>query len=167
VPRLARVTIAFALALVPLARCDAQPVASPDDGVFVALLNESRSQAGLAPLDYDRTLSVRARAHAVRMLERGEIFHSSGVDLQTTAANAWAIGENVGVGSSPAVLHDAFMRSRGHRENILGDFNAVGVGTERDIDGTLYVTVLFLRRSPSPVRSSLATGLAAAPIVRR
>lgn len=166
-PKLARAAILLGLALTPFARCDAQPVVGPDDWVLVRLLNESRAQAGLAPLDYDRTLSVRARTHTVRMLERGDIFHSSGVELRMTAANARAVAENVGVGTSPAFLHDAFMRSRGHRENILGDYDAVGVGAERDIDGTLYVTVLFLRRSAPPVRSSLATGVAAAPLVRR
>ncbi len=43
-------------------------------------------------------------------------------------------------------LHRGFMASAGHRRNILGDFDRVGVGVT-DADGRLWVTVDFVRTS--------------------
>lgn len=165
--KLAHLVVLLVLVLASAVPCTAQPLAAPDEWAFIRLINESRAQEGLAPLEHDRTLSVRARTHTVRMIERGDIFHSTGVELRRAAANAGAVAENVGVGTSASYLHGAFMRSRGHRENILGDYDSVGVGTERDIDGALYVTVVFLRQGMPSARSSIAAGLAAVPVVSR
>ena len=33
-------------------------------------------------------------------------------------------------GQSPSSLHSAFMDSSGHKANILGDYNYVGIGTD-------------------------------------
>ena len=38
------------------------------------------------------------------------------------------IGENIGTGFAVQSLHDSFMASGGHRANILGNYNRVGIG---------------------------------------
>ena len=49
------------------------------------------------------------------------------------------------MGGDVAGLHQAFMASAGHRANILGDYNYVGVGTAFSADDYLYVTVIFMK----------------------
>jgi uncharacterized protein YkwD len=54
-------------------------------------------------------------------------------------------GENVGITTgSVSDLQQAFMQSPGHRANILNQgFRRVALGTYRDDDGYLWVTVFF------------------------
>jgi hypothetical protein len=55
------------------------------------------------------------------------------------------IGENVGYGTNSASLQNAFMNSTAHRNNILGDYNRVGIGAAYDSGGTLWVTLDFVK----------------------
>jgi hypothetical protein len=81
------------------------------------------------------------------MIAAGDIFHSSSAELSAAAGTGWSkVGENVGRGGSPGSLHTAFMNSSGHAANILGDYNYVGVGTGSAADGTLFVTVVFMKK---------------------
>src|SRR5205085_7816616 len=73
------------------------------------------------------------------------------------ALNASLLGENVGMGGDVPSLHDAFMNSEHHRENILdGGFNQVGIGVIVS-GGVVYVTEDFLHSKsagtarPTPV----------------
>jgi len=77
------------------------------------------------------------------MRERGTIFHNP--NLAAATSDWLGLGENVGVGASVGSLHEAFMRSPGHRDNILGDYNYVGVGVAEGSDNLLWVTVIFMR----------------------
>jgi uncharacterized protein YkwD len=84
------------------------------------------------------------------MIANGEIYHSSSGELSAAAGSGWSrVGENVGRGQSPSSLHRAFMDSSGHAANILGDYNYVGVGTDTSSDGSLYVTVVFMKKGES------------------
>ncbi len=120
-------------------------VASPA-GEFISRINASRSAAGLGPLESYWDLTDDARAHSNRMAEQGQIFHSSSLGSVTSV---WQnLGENVGVGLDSAGLHTAFMNSPGHRANILGDFNYVGVGVTVGEDNFMWVTVIFMKAAP-------------------
>ena len=84
------------------------------------------------------------------MARAGSLFHTLDVDIYLRAIDWHIWGENVGytpgdVGS----VHQAFMESPTHREHILDRaFRQVAIGSVR-VDGTLWVTVFFLRLSPS------------------
>jgi hypothetical protein len=55
------------------------------------------------------------------------------------------------------------MNSSGHKANILGDYNYVGVGTGSK-DGYLYVTVIFMKKgSTSPPATTTTTTAADSP----
>ena len=118
---------------------------SSDEHEFLRLLNQSRTSAGLPALVSDATLAATSRSWSSTMAAKGTIFHAS--DLGTVAANiepAWRkIGENVGVGYDVGGLHQAFMNSPGHRDNIMGGYNRVGIGVVH-VDGKTWVTVRFL-----------------------
>jgi hypothetical protein len=114
---------------------------------LVRLTNDDRAAAGLAALAHDPAASDVARAWATSMADRGELQHNPDVVAQVEAAVTpdWArIGENVGYGPRPGAIQDAFMASAGHRDNVLGRYNRVGVGAVRDEGGVLWVAVVFL-----------------------
>jgi hypothetical protein len=54
------------------------------------------------------------------------------------------------------------MNSSGHRANILGDYNYVGVGVASDGD-VLWVTVIFMRKGAAPEPTTTTTTTTAAP----
>jgi hypothetical protein len=119
---------------------------SGTEGEFLAKINATRESNGLTPLQVEGGLRSHARNHTQDMMDAGEIYHSSSGELGAAGGNGWdKIGENVGRGQSPSSLHQAFMDSPGHKKNILGDYNYVGIGTGSS-DGYLYVTVVFMKK---------------------
>ncbi|MFZ0626659.1 MAG: CAP domain-containing protein [Acidimicrobiia bacterium] len=141
---------------------------------FLAKINASRAAAGLAPLQVDGGLRAHARNHTADMVAAGGIFHSSESELKAAAGSGWdKIGENVGRGQSVESLHIAFMDSAGHKKNILGDYNYVGIGTDSS-NGYLYVTVVFMKKgsTPSPTTTTApdttpTTAAAKAPTITK
>jgi len=99
-----------------------------------------------------------AVSHSVEMAQQGSIWHGSFVSQgNLKGLNASSLGENVGMGGDVPSLHDAFMNSPHHRENILdAAFNQVGIGVIVS-GGTVYVTEDFLHSKsagtarPTPV----------------
>ena len=121
----------------------AVPAVAGSAGQFVSKINASRSAAGLPPVESYWDLSDDARRHSNRMAEKGELYHSGSLGSVTSG---WSgLGENVGVGLDVSGLHTAFMNSSGHRRNILGNFNYVGVGVTVDDAGFMWVTVIFMK----------------------
>jgi len=144
---------------------------SGTESEFLANINASRANAGLGPLTVEGGLVSHARNHTADMMAAGDIYHSSSGELGAAGGTGWdRMGENVGKGQSPASLHEAFMNSAGHKANILGDYNYVGVGTGSQ-DGYLYVTVVFMKKGSAPAPPpatttttvSDSTGATAAP----
>jgi uncharacterized protein YkwD len=110
--------------------------------------NHSRQNHEVRRVDIHYRISKLARRHSVAMAQRGSIFHTSSSTVQNRYLEGvrWRTwGENVGVTpGTVADLQRAFMDSRGHRANILNrDFRRVAVGTYRDADGLLWVTIFF------------------------
>jgi hypothetical protein len=148
-----RRTAALITAIMLATSVFASPVlASPgDEASFVSLINSERSNRGLNTLDVYWDLVDDARAHADVMANADQIFHSSNLGAVTTG---WAaLGENVGVGPTVGELHTAFMNSSGHRANILGDWDSIGVGVTPTDKGYMFVTVVFMKAAgtgPAP-----------------
>jgi hypothetical protein len=110
---------------------------------FLSAINAERAVAGLAPLQPYWDLVDDARAHSALMASTDHLHHNPGLATVTTGWSA--LGENVGVGPGVDVLHDAFMRSSGHRANILGSYNYAGVGVVVESEWKMWVTVVFMR----------------------
>jgi Cysteine-rich secretory protein family len=136
---------------------------SGTEAEFLAKINASRANAGLAPLAAKGSLTSYARSHTAGMMDAGKIYHSSSAQLGAAGGTGWdRMGENVGRGQSPSSLHEAFMNSSGHRANILGDYNYVGIGTGTK-DGYLYVTVIFMKKGSSSAPATTTTTAADSP----
>lgn len=150
--------LAMALGLLVFAGTAAVAAASPsEESEFVSLINQSRSSAGLASLSVHNDLVIGARNHTAEMIPTGTIFHSSSAELSSVTTGWSVLGENVGKGPSPSVLHRAFMESPSHKANILGNFDKVGVGVGHDADGKLYVTVIFMKSTNAPAPTTTTT----------
>ena len=134
----------------------ALPAQAGTEGAFLSKINASRSAAGLAPVSVNSDLVPDARIHSAQMMAAGDIYHTS--PLSAVASGWEALAENVGAGPSVDSLHAAFMASSGHRRNILGDYNYVGIGVSQSESGQLWVTVIFMRKgAPAPVPTTTTT----------
>jgi uncharacterized protein YkwD len=119
------------------------PSPSPDDprraliDAVVRLTNAERTTAGLAPLQPNDSLMSAAQSYAA-VLAPGACFEHTCppvTALRDRFANAgytdWSqIGENIAAGNTtPESVVEAWMRSPGHRENILEpNYQEIGVG---------------------------------------
>jgi uncharacterized protein YkwD len=95
------------------------------------LVESARASAGVGGLVRRADLDQIARAQAVRMAAADEIFHNPHLAADADSAGLpWLrLGENVGVGPDVEAIHNAFMASPHHRENILDPrYTAIGVG---------------------------------------
>jgi uncharacterized protein YkwD len=107
----------------------------------LCLLNEQRAANGIAALRSEPTLEAAATTYAQSMVEQRFFAHvsPSGQTLEdrlvsyTTDTRSYTIGENLAWGQSvlgtPVATVNAWMRSQGHRDNILNpNFEEIGVG---------------------------------------
>lgn len=114
---------------------------------FTKKMNLVRGVAGVGKVRLDPELSKVARVHTREMIRANELHHTSSKELSRRVTNWVTLGENVGVGGTVTSLHEAFMASPTHRDNILHSaYNHVGVGT-RKANGRLWVTVVFEART--------------------
>lgn len=116
-----------------------------------ALANEARAQAGVGRLQWDPALAAAALQHCQRMAQEGPIAHRYGgeADVAGRAAQAGAhfsvIEENVAVGPSADGIHEEWMQSPGHRQNLLSaDVDHVGIAVVA-ARGVLYAVADYSR----------------------
>ena len=114
---------------------------------FARRINRARDRNGESRLRPDPELAKAARSHTHGMVKKESLYHTPGPRLSRKVTNWTILGENVGVGNDVNELHQAFMGSSGHRENVLyPSYTYVGVGViERD--GRMWVTVTFESRT--------------------
>ena len=122
-----------------------------DAGRIFALANQARAQAGVGRLEWDPALAAAALQHCQRMAAEGPIAHRYGgePDLSARAAQAGAhfsvIEENVAVGPSADTIHQEWMQSPGHRQNLLSpEVDRVGIAVVA-ARGELYAVADYSR----------------------
>lgn len=107
-------------------------------------INYDRTGNGLVGLSINETLMVKAQAWSEYLASASSLQHSQ---LAQSVDPGWRmLGENVGYGPSPEAVQQAFMRSPGHRANILNpEFNWAGTGVSISSNGTVYVVQIFAK----------------------
>jgi uncharacterized protein YkwD len=111
---------------------------------IACLINKERDRAGLKSLDRDQRLQRAAQRHNEKMDGSGCFDHACGgepalgirledVNYLVGGLSEWAYGEIIAWGTgnrgTPEAVVDAWMRSPGHRANILSrSFRELGVG---------------------------------------
>lgn len=119
----------------------------------IKLTNAERGLRGRARLRPNPRLMRAAQLHAEQMARAGQMAHvlpdavyPRAEDRLAGAGYSWqTCGENVALGQrSAAEVVDSWMRSRGHRTNILSpDFIELGVGYAIDRAGRPYYVQVF------------------------
>ena len=186
------------------APASAQPAYDPSglETQLLGQLQQDRWQQGLGGLAVNGTLAAFARsapfqacpgvtAHgrAEDMVERNYFSHqvppcgaeawvpirAAGLPMQAWAENiAWSQGSGA---ATVGVVNSGFMSSPGHRANILGDYNSVGVGAwpavgtwtggGSALNGVVVFAVIFARvpggGGPPPPRAAPPPAVAAPP----
>ncbi len=106
-------------------------------------LNDERTARHIAPLTWDSTLGNYAEVWSVNMASGG--FRHSAIGNLLGPYNF--VGENIAAGTSGTLagsLHNAWMHSDGHRQNILNPgFTHVGVGVYCSANGSMWLTENF------------------------
>lgn len=154
----AQIQIAVMVALLFAAGVAAQSALPFDEEAeqqVLISLNQSRVEAGVPPLKLDDKLRDAARKHSALLAQRNVLSHqfpgepSLRERLRSAGLFFTEAAENVGVNSQADDVNSMFMRSSGHRANMLNaSYNAVGIGiVHRGRD--YWVTEDFATLSPS------------------
>ena len=111
----------------------ATPPSIAEQYLFAAA-NRERLSRGLGVLKQDPILARAAAFHARQMADHEGISHEfpGEPDLASRAATAGVhfsiVSENVAEAPEPTVIHDMWMKSEGHRENLLDpNVNVAGI----------------------------------------
>jgi uncharacterized protein YkwD/ribosomal protein L24E len=130
-------------------------------------LNDERRARGLAPLQWDGTLASYASHWSKVMGQSADLHHSNIGDLLGPYDY---VGENIAMGSrgvSAGALHNNWMHSQDHRDNILSPgFQRVGVGVYCASDGSIWATQEFGRPSSSGPPPPYSANTPQSPVAR-
>jgi len=118
---------------------------------LLSAANQERAARGLPTLHRDPSLARAATEHARAMAAHGGISHQFAGEPELTNRGAHAgvafslISENVGEAPSAVKIHDMWMHSEHHRENLLDpSINVAGISVINR-DGELYAVEDFAR----------------------
>ena len=140
----------FALLLAPLAVPSPASAATPEQtyaNQAVRATNAVRANHDLGAVKKNACLRKAAARQARRMAAQQRLFHQDLGPLLKRCGLSW-VGENVAYGypTGRAVVRQGWMKSPGHRANILnGQFNRVGIAARRADDGQWYAAQVLGR----------------------
>lgn len=143
------------LLAVGLAAQDASVVDADGEAQILAALNQSRADAGVPALKLDPKLTDAARHHTLLLSKRHVLSHQFPNEppltdrLRNTGLVFTAAAENVGMNTELNDVNNMFMRSPGHRDNMLNPaYDAVGIGVAH-VGSAYWITEDFAKVTPS------------------
>jgi uncharacterized protein YkwD len=111
------------------------------DREYLEMVNSTREARGGRALQLGPRLSRLARQHSRSMARTGHLSHSNLFKVLSYALNV--AGENVGVGGSVRQVHQTFLNSPAHRDNLLaGRWKVTGVGVYKK-GARVWITQIF------------------------
>lgn len=123
--------------------------------VVLTKTNEQRTKNGLKPLVLSPKLNRAANLHAHNMVMEDHLSHELDVRGQRNLSSRLeyvdaddyrSVAENIAWNYSYETVVDGWMKSTGHRRNILGDFQEIGIGVAVNEDGEPYYCQVFGKR---------------------
>ena len=131
-----------------VAQSGVRPAAAEE---LFALANQSRAKDGAGSLKWDRTLAEAAMRHCEQMVREHALSHrfQGEPDLTARAAATGShfslIEENVALGQYAAQIHEGWLRSPGHRKNLLNpEVDRVGIAVIMTA-GDMYAVADYAR----------------------
>ena len=117
--------------------------------VLLQLINQHRQTIGLGELKLVNYLSYKCQQHNITMIKDGVPSHNGNVqrfDEVMSYLKVESVAENVAYNySTPNGAFTAWMKSKGHRENLEGDFTQIGLSTMKDGTSHKYYTNIFTK----------------------
>jgi uncharacterized protein YkwD len=98
---------------------------SAEEQIIFDLANRERAAHRLPALQWNAALASAARAHAQKMAQAGTLSHQfegemdMGTRFRVAGVQFRTAAENVALGPTAADIHAQWMKSPGHRDNIL------------------------------------------------
>jgi uncharacterized protein YkwD len=143
----------------PVAKGTSAPVGEEPTGAGNARLvkdilyytNEFRASKGKPPLKLESYCSQLAQKHSENMANGKVAFGHDQFEIRNDAVTlkfhgVAGVGENVAYGNLDAKgVVDGWIKSPGHRKNMLGDFNMIGIGAAPKGRIT-YFTQFFVKK---------------------
>lgn len=125
--------------------------------LIIDKVNNHRTATGLTELQFDAKLTEQARIHSTNMATGRTNYGHDGFSSRVAAAGYGncAAGENVhrtgpNASNDPEFLADyavdGWLNSSGHRQNIEGDYNLIGVGVAKSSSGEYFFTQIFVKK---------------------
>ena len=118
-------------------QADAGAPATAQERTMRCLVNRARAQRGLEPLTAPTSLARAAARKSADILRCDEFSHEAcGREftywIDRVGYRGCREGENIAYGSgsyaTPSSIFQMWMRSAGHRQNILGPYEDIGIG---------------------------------------
>ncbi|MFY0254990.1 CAP domain-containing protein [Chitinophaga sp. 30R24] len=112
--------------------------------------NRFRASQGLKPLQLDPSISQQALRHSQDMANGSTGFGHEGFEERVAIVSkkmgrVAAAAENVAYGTLDAeAVVNGWIKSPGHRRNMLGDYNLIGIGTA-DKGRITFFTQVFIK----------------------
>jgi len=130
---------------------------------ILADTNALRTAGGLAPLTESTEMDSVAQTWSAKMYAAGALTHNPSYSTQIPPG--WtAAGENIANGYSYTTVVEAWHQSAGHYANIMGNYNAIGIGYYES-NGVTYFTQDFGKYSTVPSPKAASASLAPTPVV--
>lgn len=116
-------------------------------------INQYRQQKGLSALTMNTTITQQARQHSQNMANSRTLSHDGfNARIQTIGktipyrAAAENVAYNAGFSNPAAQAVNGWLKSAGHLQNIMGNYNLTGVGVAKNSRNEFYFTQIFIRR---------------------
>lgn len=135
----------------PAKAAPAETVAGNIDDQILYYTNRFRADHGLAPLKREINCNLLAEKHSQDMASGKTSFGHDGFEVRAAAIGKVLGGmsgaaENVAHGTLDAKgVVDGWIKSPGHRKNMLGNFNLIGIGHAKAGGRDVYFTQLFIK----------------------
>ncbi|PKP35076.1 MAG: hypothetical protein CVT98_10390, partial [Bacteroidetes bacterium HGW-Bacteroidetes-15] len=150
--------IAIGLFILPANRLVAQESStsrSIEQEIF-DLVNQHRKSIGLNPFAFSEILDEQSRTHSQNMASGKTSFSHNNFEKRTAAIRdkigGLSFAENVAYGHRSAESAvKGWLNSKGHKDNIEGDFTHMGVGIGQAKDGTYFITQIFVKIEPNSI----------------
>jgi uncharacterized protein YkwD len=112
-------------------------------------VNAYRARKRLPALAWNELIADQARRHSLEMASGKARFGHGGFSGRLATIGrviSWRqAAENVAVDRTVDGAMELWLKSRGHRKDIEGDFDLTGVGTARGKGGSIYFTQIFIK----------------------
>jgi len=114
-----------------------------------SLVNAHRASKRLASLAWSDVIADQARRHSQNMAAGRTRFGHGGLGRRLENIKPsipWSrAAENAAISRSASGALTAWLKSRGHKRAIEGNYDLTGIGVARSANGSVYFTQIFVK----------------------